>query len=79
MDHGIGRFEASKPSRCKAPHDCLLLIYAGNDRLFRPLKTSNFSRYGAEDNGTQLDRLGGGARQARKARSRNAFAKSPRI
>ena len=52
-----------------APHDCLLLIYAGNDRLFLPVENIELlTRYGAEDNGTQLDRLGGGAWQAKKAR-----------
>ena len=70
VDHGIGRFEGLKTIEVQgAPHDCLLLIYAGNDRLFLPVENIELlTRYGAEDNGTQLDRLGGGAWQAKKAR-----------
>jgi transcription-repair coupling factor (superfamily II helicase) len=70
VDHGIGRFEGLKTIEVQgAPHDCLLLIYAGNDRLFLPVENIELlTRYGAEDNGSQLDRLGGGAWQAKKAR-----------
>ena len=70
VDHGIGRFEGLKTIEVQgAPHDCLLLVYAGNDRLFLPVENIELlTRYGAEDNGTQLDRLGGGAWQAKKAR-----------
>jgi transcription-repair coupling factor (superfamily II helicase) len=70
VDHGIGRFEGLKTIEVQgAPHDCLLLVYAGNDRLFIPVENIELlTRYGAEDNGTQLDRLGGGAWQAKKAR-----------
>ena len=70
VDHGIGRFEGLKTIEVQgAPHDCLLLIYAGNDRLFLPVENIELlTRYGAEDNGTQLDRLGGSAWQAKKAR-----------
>ena len=70
VDHGIGRFEGLKTIEVQgAPHDCLLLIYAGNDRLFLPVENIELlTRYGAEDNGAQLDRLGGGAWQAKKAR-----------
>ena len=39
VDHGIGRFEGLKTIEVQgAPHDCLLLIYAGNDRLFLPVE-----------------------------------------
>ena len=70
VDHGIGRFDGLKTIEVQgAPHDCLLLIYAGNDRLFLPVENIELlTRYGAEDNGSQLDRLGGGAWQAKKAR-----------
>ncbi len=70
VDHGIGRFEGLKTIEVQgAPHDCLLLIYAGNDRLFLPVENIELlTRYGAEDNGSQLDRLGGGAWQAKKAK-----------
>jgi transcription-repair coupling factor (superfamily II helicase) len=70
VDHGIGRFEGLRTLDVQgAPHDCLLLIYAGNDRLFIPVENFELlSRYGSETEGVQLDRLGGGAWQAKKAR-----------
>jgi transcription-repair coupling factor (superfamily II helicase) len=70
VDHGIGRFEGLKTIDVQgAPHDCLLLIYANNDRLFIPVENIDLlSRYGSETEGVQLDRLGGGAWQAKKAR-----------
>jgi transcription-repair coupling factor (superfamily II helicase) len=70
VDHGIGRFEGLRTLEVQgAPHDCLLLIYAGNDRLFIPVENIDLlSRYGSETEGAQLDRLGGGAWQAKKAK-----------
>jgi transcription-repair coupling factor (superfamily II helicase) len=70
VDHGIGRFEGLKTIEVQgAPHDCLFLSYAGGDRLFLPVENIELlSRYGSEEQGVQLDRLGGGAWQARKAR-----------
>ncbi len=70
VDHGIGRFEGLKTIEVQgAPHDCLLLIYADNARLFLPVENLELlSRYGSETEGVQLDRLGGGAWQAKKAK-----------
>ncbi len=70
VDHGIGRFEGLKTIEVQgAPHDCLLLIYAENARLFLPVENLELlSRYGSESEGVQLDRLGGGAWQAKKAK-----------
>jgi transcription-repair coupling factor (superfamily II helicase) len=52
-----------------APHDCLLLIYADNTRLFLPVENLELlSRYGSDAENVQLDRLGGGAWQAKKAK-----------
>jgi transcription-repair coupling factor (superfamily II helicase) len=70
VDHGIGRFEGLRTIEVQgAPHDCLLLFYAGNDRLFIPVENIELlSRYGSEEQGVQLDRLGGGAWQAKKAK-----------
>jgi transcription-repair coupling factor (superfamily II helicase) len=70
VDHGIGRFEGLKTIEVQgAPHDCLLLIYANNDRLFIPVENIDLlSRYGSETEGVQLDKLGGGAWQSKKAR-----------
>jgi transcription-repair coupling factor (superfamily II helicase) len=70
VDHGIGRFIGLKTIEAAgAPHDCLELHYAGGDRLFLPVENIELlSRYGSEDTAVDLDRLGGGAWQARKAR-----------
>jgi transcription-repair coupling factor (superfamily II helicase) len=70
VDHGIGRFEGLKTIDVQgSPHDCLLLIYAENSRLFLPVENLELlTRYGSESDGVQLDRLGGGAWQAKKAK-----------
>ncbi|MEP6827215.1 MAG: DEAD/DEAH box helicase [Aestuariivirga sp.] len=70
VDHGIGRFDGLRTIEVQgAPHDCLLLFYADNARLFLPVENLELlSRYGAEGDGVQLDRLGGGAWQAKKAK-----------
>ena len=45
------------------------MLYAGDDRLFVPVENIEvLSRYGSEEAGAQLDRLGGAAWQSRKAR-----------
>jgi transcription-repair coupling factor (superfamily II helicase) len=70
VDHGIGRFEGLKTIEVQgAPHDCLFLMYAGNDRLFLPVENIELlTRYGSDEQGAQLDKLGGGAWQAKKAK-----------
>jgi transcription-repair coupling factor (superfamily II helicase) len=69
-DHGIGRFIGLKTIEvANAPHDCLEIHYAGGDRLFLPVENIELlTRYGSEDTEVQLDKLGGGAWQARKAK-----------
>ena len=70
VDHGIGRFEGLRTIEVQgAPHDCLFLTYHGGDRLFLPVENIELlSRYGSDEAGAQLDRLGGGSWQARKAK-----------
>jgi transcription-repair coupling factor (superfamily II helicase) len=70
VDHGIGRFDGLETIQVAgAPHDCLRLIYDGGDKLFLPVENIEvISRYGSEEAGAALDRLGGAAWQARKAR-----------
>jgi transcription-repair coupling factor (superfamily II helicase) len=70
VDHGIGRFVQLRAIEAAgAPHDCLELHYAGGDKLFLPVENIELlSRYGSEETDVDLDRLGGGAWQARKAR-----------
>jgi transcription-repair coupling factor (superfamily II helicase) len=72
VDHGIGRFIGLKQIEAVgAPHDCLELHYADGDKLFLPVENLELlSRYGSEDTEVQLDKLGGGGWQKRKARMR---------
>ena len=73
VDHGIGRFVGLQTIEAAgAPHDCLEIHYAGGDKLFLPVENIELlSRYGSEDTGVELDRLGGGGWQTRKARLKN--------
>jgi transcription-repair coupling factor (superfamily II helicase) len=70
VEHGVGRFRGLETIvALGAPHECLALEYAGGDRLYLPVENIELlSRYGQEEG--PLDRLGGGAWQARKARLR---------
>ena len=70
IDHGVGRFDGLETIAVSgAPHDCLRLVYAGEDKLFIPVENIEvISRFGSEDAGAQLDRLGGAGWQARKAK-----------
>ncbi|MFI0395995.1 transcription-repair coupling factor [Paracoccus jiaweipingae] len=68
VEHGIGRYTGLETiTAAGVPHDCVALEYAGGDRLFLPVENIELlSRYGHEEG--LLDKLGGGAWQARKAR-----------
>ncbi|ATQ54530.1 transcription-repair coupling factor [Paracoccus yeei] len=68
VEHGIGRYKGLETVMALGvPHDCVALEYAGGDRLFLPVENIELlSRYGHEEG--LLDKLGGGAWQARKAR-----------
>ncbi|MGH6963224.1 MAG: transcription-repair coupling factor [Phenylobacterium sp.] len=72
IDHGIGRYEGLKTLDVQgAPHDTLELHYGGEAKLYLPVENIDLlTRYGAETEGVQLDRLGGAAWQARKARAK---------
>jgi transcription-repair coupling factor (superfamily II helicase) len=73
VDHGIGRFIGLRAIEAAgAPHDCLEIHYAGGDKLFLPVENIELlSRYGSEEAGVELDRLGSTAWQARKSRMKN--------
>ena len=71
VDHGIGRYVGLETIEAGgAPHDCLLMLYAGDDKLYLPVENIEMlSRYGGGDGaGAPLDRLGSASWQARKAR-----------
>ncbi len=73
VDHGIGRFVGLQAIEAAgAPHDCLEIRYAEETKLYLPVENVDLlSRYGSEESGVELDRLGGGNWQARKARMKS--------
>ncbi|MEM6564736.1 MAG: transcription-repair coupling factor [Pseudomonadota bacterium] len=68
VDHGIGRYSGLEVVKAAgAAHECLLLEYAEGSKLYLPVENIELlSKYGHEEG--LLDRLGGGAWQAKKAR-----------
>jgi transcription-repair coupling factor (superfamily II helicase) len=69
-EHGIGRFIGLRTIEAAgAPHACLELVYADEAKLFLPVENIELlSRYGSEGSDAVLDKLGGVAWQARKAK-----------
>ncbi|MBT2133938.1 transcription-repair coupling factor [Croceibacterium sp. LX-88] len=70
LDHGIGKYLGLEPITVgKSQHDCVMLEYAGGDKLYIPVENIDvLSRYGSGEEGAVLDRLGGEGWQKRKAR-----------
>ncbi len=68
VDHGIGRYHGLEVvSAAGAAHECLTLEYAESAKLYLPVENIELlSRYGHDEG--LLDRLGGGAWQAKKAK-----------
>ena len=68
VEHGVGRYLGLETiTALGAPHACVMLEYADNAKLYLPVENIELlSRYGHEEG--LLDRLGGGAWQAKKAR-----------
>ena len=68
LDHGVGRFLGLEVvSAAGAAHECLALEYADSAKLYLPVENIELlSRFGHEEG--LLDRLGGGAWQAKKAK-----------
>ena len=68
IEHGVGKYTGLETiTAAGAPHECIALEYAGGDRLFLPVENVELlSRYGQEVG--LLDKLGGGAWQAKKAK-----------
>ncbi|MFT6025487.1 MAG: transcription-repair coupling factor (superfamily II helicase) [Ascidiaceihabitans sp.] len=68
VDHGIGRYMGMEVvSAAGAAHECLLLEYAEQSKLYMPVENIELlSRYGHDEG--LLDRMGGGAWQSKKAK-----------
>ncbi|WP_424940002.1 transcription-repair coupling factor [Aliiroseovarius sp. S253] len=68
VDHGVGKYNGLETvTAMGAPHECLALEYAGGDRLFVPVENIELLSKFGQDTGL-LDKLGGGAWQAKKAK-----------
>lgn len=69
-DHGIGRFDGLVTLEAGGKrHDCLKLLYKDDDKLFLPVENMDLiARYGEDNASTELDKLGAGNWQLRKAR-----------
>jgi len=72
-EHGLGRFEVLETIVVSGEkHDCLRVIYYGGDKLYVPVENIDcLTRYGSDSETVQLDKLGGTAWQARKAKMKN--------
>ena len=72
QDHGIGRYDGLVTLTVSdAPHDCLRILYDGDDKLFLPVENIEMlSRFGSDAAGVGLDKLGGTSWQNRKARAK---------
>ncbi len=70
ITHGIGRYDGLITLQAGgAAHDCLKILYDGDDKLFVPVENLDMlSRYGSQDTVVALDKLGGSGWQARKSR-----------
>jgi transcription-repair coupling factor (superfamily II helicase) len=68
VDHGVGRFIGLEVvTALGAAHECLALEYAESSKLYLPVENIELlSKFGHEEG--LLDKLGGGAWQAKKAR-----------
>lgn len=68
VEHGVGRYLGLETiTALGAPHACVSLEYAEGAKLYLPVENIELlSRYGHEEG--LLDRLGGGAWQAKKAK-----------
>ncbi len=72
QDHGIGRYDGLVALTVNdAPHDCLRILYDGEQKLFLPVENIEvLSRFGTDTGGVALDKLGGASWQTRKARAK---------
>ena len=72
VDHGVGQYVGLRTVEFgDAAHDCLELVYAGNDKVLVPVENIELiTRYGAGGGEASLDKLGGSGWQSRKAKAK---------
>ncbi len=70
IEHGIGKYLGLDAIAVgKSQHDCVMLEYAGGDKLYIPVENIDvITRYGSSDEALPLDRLGGEAWQKRRSK-----------
>ena len=70
VEHGIGQYLGLETLQVGgAAHDCIKIQYDGTDKLFVPVENLDvLTRFGSEQSGVALDKLGGVAWQSRKAK-----------
>lgn len=75
-EYGIARYAGLKTLTIdNQPRDCLLLLYAENDKLYVPIEEFNrVAKYAGKDAPPNLSRLGGSAWEKLKARTKAAIA-----
>ncbi len=75
-EYGIARYGGLKTLTIdNQPRDCLLLMYAENDKLYVPIEEFNrVAKYAGKDAPPNLSRLGGNAWEKLKARTKAAIA-----
>lgn len=72
QEYGIGRYDGLETLNVgTAPHECLRLLYDGGQKLYLPVENIELlSRFGSDQAGVVLDKLGSLAWQSRKAQMR---------
>lgn len=70
IDHGVGQYKGLIPVTVNnITHDCILLVYAGGDKLYLPVENLDLiTRYSGDAGGGSLDKLGSASWQSRKAK-----------
>jgi transcription-repair coupling factor (superfamily II helicase) len=75
IDHGIGRFHGLETITVDGrKRDCLLIFYAGDDKLYVPIEEfSRVQKFAGKEGAPTLSRLGTGAWERIKARAKKAI------
>jgi transcription-repair coupling factor (superfamily II helicase) len=75
IDHGIGRFHGLETITVDGrKRDCLLIYYAGDDKLYVPIEEfARVQKFAGKEGAPTLSRLGTGAWERTKARAKKAI------
>jgi len=71
VQHGIGKYVGIRTITAdNHPHDCLLILYHGSDKLYLPIENIELLKKYGKDENVELDRLGSQSWQMRKAKAK---------